>query len=252
MPISRYRSLIDSWSQTGDVAVLSVDRFNDSVMSKTRYAQAQRNIWAVVSPGYPVRNVYVTANSRGIPIAATGTRLVAPVNDTLLDQFGKKLEFVGSSNSSLNSIFKVVEVTPSELMDKIMFKPTAASRFTNHASISGVYASQLPKSSQLWEGTLMWQVNALPPSEVEYQFSIRVIDSEDQVYGQSDFRSLDAHLWRIGDTVVNHFQMPIATELSENTQLRIQVIMYKFSDGRHIDVIDDAGNIIAPWLFLKQ
>ena len=245
MPMATYRSLIKDWSQTGDVLVIIASGEEEGLLTNLH----QGYTWAIMGDGYPLRSLNMIVDQGGIPIASTGTRLVSLSNSDVLDQFGTRVDLVGSSVFGLDPVFKTVVVTPSDFMADIMFKPTELSRFSNQASILGVYASNQPQSSQVWVGNLMWQVNAL--ADEEYQFSIRVMDENDNVYGQSDFRSLDSYLWRVGDTVVNQFQMSIAVDLDRDASLRIQVIMYKFSDGRHIDVIDDRGNTVSPWLFLE-
>ena len=156
-------------------------------------------------------------------------------------------------NKRGDPIFKRMDILPTIFTaSPIRFQSTDFSQLANGVVIIEVYVSDSPRASNTWEANLVWRIMT-DPTDIgdDYQVSVRVVDSDNVIYGQQDVLTLSPHLWCLDDTVCNILKLRISENLSENIDLKLQVIMYHHTSLQHVDVLDDAGNIIAPWLFLE-
>lgn len=243
-PLDVYRALVREWAAETGAVVIAVDTDD----AKFARPEAQRYFWSVVGHGYPL-HVINRFNGQGLPVAPMGTLVVSLSEGATVPRVGgAAVVREGAAWQWAEPVFQRVVLHPDSL-PTLTHIPVSYDRFGNGAQMRGAWFEAAPHPDTPLPLTLVWQPQR--PADQDYQFSVRLVDADGTTYGQRDFRSLDLALWRVGDVVINPADIPVSAAYVPGTPLQIQVIMYRYADTQAVDVVDAAGNVVAPWLFLQ-
>jgi len=124
--------------------------------------------------------------------------------------------------------------------------PETFDRFANGVRILGISLKQEPRAGAAWPVTLLWRVERTDLAD-NYSFSVRLVNEQDESFGQVDGLSLTGGLWHQGDTVINRFNVPVSESYRKGGKLRVQVLMYKTEP---VPAVDDGGSQVAAWVTL--
>ncbi|HEX3050540.1 MAG TPA: hypothetical protein VHP83_07800, partial [Aggregatilineaceae bacterium] len=123
--------------------------------------------------------------------------------------------------------------------------------FDNGAKILGLETLDKPQAGKPWKIILYWQPEKTDIAK-QYQFSVRVVDEQNTVYGQMDGASLSGWLWQNGDTVINPMEISINDTLPEDVEIRVQLLMYAWPEIMNANALDTNGAVGAPWIYLVE
>lgn len=238
-PIWVHRDLLQDWAEKEPNLVLLTETV------EAKYGPSiQGQMWDVLADGYSKQIVEM---AQGIPIHPDGTVIVGTYRGTTIPTLFENASTAGELSNG-DPIFRLADIAPG-FTPTLDFIPESESRFGNGARILGVEQRSALQPGQPWQLILYWTPEQSRVKE-QYQFSIRLVDEQNNTYGQFDLASLSGSLWRKGDTVINIIPLPIGQTIPENAILRLQLLMYSWPDMASVSVIDDAGNPISPWMFL--
>ncbi len=238
-PMTLHQDLLKNWlSDAKEVVILT-----ETVEGKYGPTEQER-LWSVETEGYPVR---VLRMPQGIPIAADGEVVVGTYKGQAIPDYFGQGQIAGRLSNG-DPIFRWVLVTPDQVPQPNV-TPQGAASFANGARIVGISAPTGPQAGRAWPITLIWQPQKTYTSE-QYQFSVRLVDDKNNVYGQYDMASLAGSAWRTGDTVLNRMLLPVKDTLP-TSPLMVQIVMYSWPEIRNVDVVDEAGNAVSPWMTLS-
>ncbi len=99
-----------------------------------------------------------------------------------------------------------------------------------------------PGNTFRWQ--LTWRVNSLPPPGADYHWFNHLVDEADKRVGQMDGVGFPSRSWRVGDTVVTWFDVPIAPDAAPGAY-KMRVGMYTYPDIQNVPVVDSAGNPVS-------
>lgn len=241
-PMQNSRNMLEELaSEAPHEIVLILDELYGLVFSNTTFYTYH---WSIAGAGLPVRLVERSQN-QGIPIATNqdvlllGTRANSILPRIFSDHF-ESLEMLGQAFEDGEATFYKASFNVSDL-PPLDIRPTTANKFTTGAQILGAYAENAPQAGQDWRVTLVWQPQ-IAPSAGRYQFSLRVLDDTGNRIVQVDLHSLEPHLWRLGDTVINPFTLSLPPDAQLSEQVRLELVMYEV-DGRAQDIIAEDGSL---------
>lgn len=104
--------------------------------------------------------------------------------------------------------------------------PGAPYTWANGARLVGyTLAGRLqPGGSIRW--TLVWQVVNVPGGDVQYHWFNHLLDKEGRMCTQSDGPSMVSFYWRVGDTVLNWFELNIPPDAQPPYTMRVGMYSY--------------------------
>ncbi len=115
--------------------------------------------------------------------------------------------------------------------------------FANNAVFAAYEAPETITAGQEVEVWLAWWLRGLPPSGVDYHFTVQLLDENGGLRAQNDHVGFPADYWQTGDLVLSRFTVPIPVNLEVgNHQLRAG--MYSFPDITNVAVVDHQGTTI--------
>jgi hypothetical protein len=237
-PMAVHLNLLKEWAHQGaDIVLLTETK-------EGKYGPTeQEGLWQVVGEAYPVRIVRMP---QGVPIDPAGQVIVGTYSGTTIPTLFGLGEMAGKLSNG-QPIFRWVQIPPG-FQPTPDFVPEGSSRFNNGARILGIQALGDLQPGQSWPLLLFWDPERSNIKD-QFQFSVRLVDEQGNTYGQSDMASLNGWLWHTGDTVLNRLELPVSNDLPDGT-LRVQLLMYTWPGMVSASVIDDAGNSVAPWMYL--
>jgi hypothetical protein len=117
----------------------------------------------------------------------------------------------------------------------------------NGAQLAGyMIEDQLePGSTARW--MLVWHPLATPTEDVYYHWFNHLVGEDGQLYGQADGPSLLPAYWRPGDTVLNWFEIEVASEAPAGDYL-MRVGMYSYPSLERISVAEEDGDPAQEWV----
>ena len=243
-PMEVYDDLADEWvQQTGDVAIVV-----DTRDIKFAEWDAQRYFWSIMGGGDEQIRIINRNNGQGIPISPQGTMIVGLSDGGTIPRVTNDITLVGNSWYQERPIFQQTTLSP-DTIPELDFTAGEISRFSTGVQMVGAYLESDLAAGEVAYMSLVWRPEQDTPPD-EYQFSVRLVDMDGNTYGQRDFRSLDRVHWHDGDVVVNPTEIAVNDNYRPETELQVQVIMYRFEDTQALDAVDDADNVVAPWLYL--
>jgi hypothetical protein len=118
--------------------------------------------------------------------------------------------------------------------------PTGSAKWENGVQLIGAQASGdvRPGGTLRWQ--LIWRVDTLPPSHVDYHWTNQLFDAQGQRVWQKDDVGFPARSWRVGDVVVTDFAAPLAAEVKPGAY-QMSVGMYIYPDIKTVSTTDGAG-----------
>ena len=237
-PMAVHLNLLKEWAHQGTNIVLLTET------KEGKYGPTeQEGLWQVVGENYPIRIVRMP---QGVPIDPAGQIIVGTYAGTTIPTLFGPGEMAGKLSNG-QPIFRWVEIPPG-FQPTLDFVPEGSSRFSNGARIVGIQALGELQPGQSWPLLLFWDPEQSNRRE-QFQFSVRLVDEQGSTYGQADVASLNGWLWHTGDTVLNRLELPVSNVLPDGN-LRVQLLMYTWPGMISASVIDDAGNNIAPWMYI--
>ncbi|MBN1679959.1 MAG: glycosyltransferase family 39 protein [Anaerolineae bacterium] len=237
-PMSLYLDVLDEWADQSEhiTIITETDEGKYSPLHQDR-------LWRVVSEGYPAR---IVTMPQGIPIHPDGEILVGTsAGTTIPDLFGPG-EPAGELADG-HTMFNWVQIPPGYQPTPDV-TPDGPARFANGAHIIGYQADALPQPGEPWPLLLLWQPERSDIDQ-QYQFSIRLVDTQGTTYSQMDITSLQGWLWHAGDLVLNPVTLPASDDLPADG-LQVQLVMYSWPEIKNAGVIDDSGIPVASWMYL--
>lgn len=99
---------------------------------------------------------------------------------------------------------------------------------------------------------LIWRVTRTPAEDIYYHWFNHLLDGEGQKLEQRDGPSLHTDYWRVGDTVLNWFdlQIPADAPLGDYT-MRVGMYTYARSDViENVSLIDADGEPAGEWVLI--
>lgn len=248
-PMSSLRGIIDDMSSELVDDQSEVIIIIDELYGRFSLPVFHEYIWSIVSEGYPTR-IIPRYHLQGIPIPAEGQSILfsGSVGSTI-PLFSDAIESFGETIQGQGPIFQKALFDPSQL-GSYQFVPNEIAHFENNAHILGAYISDDPQPGQTWSVLLVWE-SKTDNQDKNYQFSLRLVDENDNRFAQQDLRSLDSTLWRTGDLIFNPFTLQIPETYDPNTTPRLQILMYEFETGTNANAILETGQAMGQWLYLS-
>lgn len=241
-PLDTFIDLVAGWNQQGELVVLV-----ENETLKYTLPDMQIFFWEVVAGDQPIR-VVNRWFGHGVPLSSASPTVVVGLHDgaTIPHLFGDGAP-VGLMDDSTAPLRQVI--VPPDFALEPAFMPDSASRFDNGARIIGLHTAAPPTGSD-WPVTLIWQPGQ--PTGTPYQFSLRLLDADTATrYAQADFASLNPAQWQPGDTVYNPVTLPLTAPPPDSTDLLIEVVMYTLDDLQPAAALDDDGNAVAAFMYLR-
>jgi len=87
---------------------------------------------------------------------------------------------------------------------------------------------------------LVWWLRDLPPSGIDYHFTVQLLDENGGLSAQDDHVGFPADYWQTGDLVLSHFTISIPAEI-EVGSYQLRAGMYSFPDIASVPVVDPQG-----------
>jgi 4-amino-4-deoxy-L-arabinose transferase-like glycosyltransferase len=119
--------------------------------------------------------------------------------------------------------------------------------WANGAQLVGyrVEGDARPGTTVRW--TLVWQVVHAPPEDVYYyHWFNHLLDGEGQLRGQQDGPSFLTQNWRVGDTILNWFDVQIPTDAPPG-EYTMRVGMYAYPAIANVPLLDTNGEPEGEW-----
>lgn len=237
--VQSYGEIITSaqrWTDSGVTDALIIEA--NAALNRVQQAERRSN-WRILSETLPIR---YTNDARTIPIAPDGQRIVTDSPSTWLDEWGQATQAEAQPAHSFRSLSLSFEDFP-----QANYTPQTDTQFSDLATVTGIYAPQAPAVNSPWYFFVYWQPQQMIAQTLQY--SVRLVDDSGQRYAQIDQPSLQPDLWRVGDTVVTLFAMPIGDALPQNPL--IELVMYTLPEQTVIPVVDESGQPIAQAMQLR-
>ena len=108
--------------------------------------------------------------------------------------------------------------------------PDGSITWANGARLLGYCVDGNPEPGGTIRWMLIWQPTEVPTEDVYYHWFNHVLDQGGEMRGQKDGPSLRPIHWRLGDTVINWYEIPISPE-SPAGQFSMRVGMYTLQPG---------------------
>jgi len=109
--------------------------------------------------------------------------------------------------------------------------------FANNVVFAAYQAPETATAGTNLEVWLAWWLRGLPPTGVDYHFTVQLLDESSGLRAQDDHAGFPAGYWQIGDLVLSRFTIPIPAEL-ETGNYRLRGGMYSFPDVTSVPVVD--------------
>ena len=97
--------------------------------------------------------------------------------------------------------------------------------------------------------TLYWRIEGIPPAGTDIHWFNHLVDGAGARWGQMDGVGLPVSEWRVGDTVLTWFDIPIAADAPPPPYF-IRSGMYTYPDIVGISLLDVAGNPAGEFIEL--
>jgi len=115
--------------------------------------------------------------------------------------------------------------------------------FANNVVFAAYEAPETATAGQPIEVWLAWWLRGLPPSGVDYHFTVQLLDGNGGLRAQNDHAGFPADYWRMGDLILSRFSIPIPADI-EAGSYRLRAGMYSFPDVTGVPVVDPQGTPI--------
>jgi hypothetical protein len=227
--LTEFEQQIQTWYQlTGDVVFIT-DRGELSTFSVREWVITLE----AFDEQYPVR---VLSDSHAVPIAPTGSTLAGFTAGNVIPKYFGTGTTVQTGNGG---DFRYLEVTPDDLPAPD-FHPQNDVTYGDLLAVDGIITGT--PENNLLPVAIRWQPLKQPQSQ--YQFSVRLIDSNENRISQIDGSTLEPEDWRAGDTVLTRFMMPLPDNLPPKATWEFNLIVYSFPQIDNVPLSDSSGNVL--------
>lgn len=238
LSLSELQTIMRGWIKEGHEIVALDEPSDETSGNRLEWLK----VWQVMGEQFPTR---VVLHPHAIPIGPSGAAVVsAAAGRTIPTYFGE-----GDTVDTPKRRFRWVVLTPDDLPAPT-YRPAAQDQFGSLARINGILTDQPPQAGTVWPVTVAW--SPLGPTRDTYQFSVRLVDESGTTYGQVDGTSLEPALWRAGDIVLTHFELPVNDTLPDSANCHIALLLYSWPTITNQPVVDGAGNPVGVIMPLTQ
>jgi len=122
-------------------------------------------------------------------------------------------------------------------------------RWASGVTLLGYDWSGDPRPGGTLHWTLYWRIEGIPPVEGDLHWFNHLVDGEGARWGQMDGVGLPVSEWRVGDTVLTWFDIPIGADAPDPPYF-IRSGMYTYPDIVSISLLDVAGNPAGEFIEL--
>ena len=123
-------------------------------------------------------------------------------------------------------------------------RPVAAGiPFANNVVFAAYEAPEMATAGTNLEVWLAWWLRGLPPSGIDYHFTLQLLDANGALRAQNDHAGFPADYWQTGDLVLSRFTIPIPAEIKAGSY-QLHAGMYSFPDITSVPVVDPQGTPI--------
>ncbi|MFN2286602.1 MAG: hypothetical protein ACK2UQ_19455, partial [Anaerolineae bacterium] len=112
--------------------------------------------------------------------------------------------------------------------------------FANNVVFAAYEAPETAVTGTNLEVWLVWWLRNLPPSGIDYHFTVQLLDENGGLSAQDDHAGFPADYWQTGDLVLSHFAISIPAEI-EVGSYQLRAGMYSFPDIASVPVVDPQG-----------
>lgn len=238
-PLDTFLSVIHEWNESGagrEMIILA-----ETAENGRRIPHGHANYWRAATEGYPTRVVLLDP-PQGVPIPVGGALVASTYGGKTIPALFGPGSFSGVLRSG-EPMYRWI-IVPSIPEGSLAIYPENFSLFANGARILRIEMDQAPKAGEEWPFRVIWKIERTDLAD-SYTFSIRLVNERGDRFGQVDGMGLSGELWRVGDTVINRFRMPVGAGYQNNQKLWMQVFMYK-EDA--IPAVDDGGGAVGRWV----
>jgi 4-amino-4-deoxy-L-arabinose transferase-like glycosyltransferase len=120
--------------------------------------------------------------------------------------------------------------------------PRGPARWANGVQLLAAQLSGDVRPGSTFRWQLTWRVDSAPPPGVDYHWTNQLYDGAGKRVGQMDGVGFPSRSWRVGDTVVTWFDVPIAPDAAPG-MYTMRVGMYTYPDIETVPVIDGSGYV---------
>jgi hypothetical protein len=124
------------------------------------------------------------------------------------------------------------------------------SRWRSGARLLGYDWSGQLRPDGVLHWTLIWRVEGRPAPGSNFHWFNHLMDDDGARWGQKDGVGLPVPKWRVGDTVVTWFDIPIDPDAPAPPYV-VRVGMYTYPDVVNVPLVDVAGNPAAPFVEIE-
>lgn len=126
--------------------------------------------------------------------------------------------------------------------------PGGAAEWANGAELIGYRLSGDLKPGGAVGWTLVWRANETPLEDVYYHWFNHLVDDQGVLESQSDGPSVLPAAWRVGDVVLNWFEIPIPPDAPPG-DYTVRVGMYVYPDLVNVPIRDaENGQQAGEWV----
>lgn len=112
--------------------------------------------------------------------------------------------------------------------------------FANNVVFAAYEAPEMATAGQEAEIWLAWWLRGLPPADVDYHFTVQLLDESGALRAQNDHVGFPADYWQTGDLVLSRFSIPIPADI-EAGRYQLRAGMYSFPDITNVAVVNHQG-----------
>lgn len=240
LSLGNLRATLQNWTtEYGEIVIIEENIEENYQSNRTRLIW--QLYWNILKEEYPLRSV---SHPHAIPIATNGQVLVSTATGTIIPTYFGEGEIFHQDKRD----FRYIEITPDDA-PQVNFIPDKPHTFGNLLQLSGAMM-QTPQSGTVSTIVLIW--TPLITQNEQYQFSVRLIDSKGNRYGQSDVETLQPNVWRMGDTVMTQLAMQISDTLPQDAAVHLEILVYSWPDIQNVPLLDSAQNPVGEILTLVQ
>jgi len=120
--------------------------------------------------------------------------------------------------------------------------PIGPDRWANGVQLLAAQLSGDVRAGGKFRWQLTWHVYSPPPPGVDYHWTNQLYDAAGKRVGQMDGVGFPARSWRVGDTVVTWFEVPVAPDAPPGVYT-MHVGMYTYPDIKTVPVVDGPGYV---------
>jgi hypothetical protein len=179
--------------------------------------------------------------SPAVYLALPGTE---PAAETLAE-VGGQVEFASPLRGGSEQRYRILLRHPAP----VPLPHCQSARWACGVELTGCAWSGEPRPGGTVRWTLHWRVTNRPPAGAGLHWFNHLVDSDGTRWGQQDGVGVPASTWRVGDTMLAWFEIPISTDAPPPPYF-VRSGLYTYPDLSGVPLVDGAGEPMGDFVEL--